>query len=183
MDAERAKQIANATECSGDPNVRWVTTMHAAKVLACKCDQLESRIEQMQRDHAAEIEQLRAEIRGLEDDLNSASRTISSLSGKVADYQQMEREKRVKRRSPYDPQNAHLGMCVFCGYDGQQRERDHAAAMASLAGLVAEMRHAQIDYFRLRSPSVLQHAKLLERRVDAACREALENDQQGKLFD
>jgi len=58
MDAERAKQIANATECSGDPNVRWITAMHAAKVLACKCDELESRIEQMQHDHAVEIEKL-----------------------------------------------------------------------------------------------------------------------------
>ncbi len=57
-----------------------------------------------------------------------------------------------------------------------------AVAATNLASLVAEMRHAQVDYFRLRSQSVLQHAKHLERRVDEACEAILAGRQQRELF-
>ena len=49
-----------------------------------------------------------------------------------------------------------------------------------LATLVAEMLHAQKDYFRTRSSSALEESKRLERRVDEACRAIL--DGQKKLF-
>jgi hypothetical protein len=50
-----------------------------------------------------------------------------------------------------------------------------------LVTLVAEMRSAQIQYFRTRSTGDLERSKILERRVDAAIAEAL--DGQGTLFD
>ncbi len=40
--------------------------------------------------------------------------------------------------------------------------------------LVQQMRHAQKEYFRTRSPSVLEESKRLEKRVDEALREANE---------
>lgn len=40
--------------------------------------------------------------------------------------------------------------------------------------LVAEMRRAQREYFRLRSTSALDRSKWLEAQVDKAVREALE---------
>ena len=49
-----------------------------------------------------------------------------------------------------------------------------------LAALVAEMRHAQTNYFRTRSTSALEESKRLERRVDEACLAIL--DGQKKLF-
>jgi hypothetical protein len=50
-----------------------------------------------------------------------------------------------------------------------------------LANLVAEMRHAQKEYFRTRSDSALEESKRLERQVDEACREIL--DGQKKMFE
>ena len=41
--------------------------------------------------------------------------------------------------------------------------------------LVAEMRDAQRDYFRRRSPEALERSKTLERRVDAALRDRAES--------
>ncbi len=35
-----------------------------------------------------------------------------------------------------------------------------------LAKIVGEMRHAQVEYFRTKSPSALQQAKALEAKVD-----------------
>ena len=52
--------------------------------------------------------------------------------------------------------------------------------MAELAKLVADMRHVQNQYFRTRSHDDLEESKLLERRVDEACRNVL--DGQKKLF-
>jgi len=49
-----------------------------------------------------------------------------------------------------------------------------------LANLVAEMRHAQKEYFRTRSTSALEESKRLERQVDDACQAIL--DGQKKLF-
>lgn len=40
--------------------------------------------------------------------------------------------------------------------------------------LVADMRHAQREYFRTRSNSWLHQSKLLEKRVDIALRDVLE---------
>ena len=50
-----------------------------------------------------------------------------------------------------------------------------------LAELVAEMRHAQTNYFRTRSPTALEESKRLERKVDEACQAIL--DGQKKLFE
>jgi hypothetical protein len=50
-----------------------------------------------------------------------------------------------------------------------------------LATLVAEMRHAQTNYFRTRSTSALEESKRLERKVDEACQAIL--DGQKKLFE
>ena len=52
--------------------------------------------------------------------------------------------------------------------------------ITELANLVAEMRHAQTNYFRTRSESALEESKRLERKVDEACREIL--DGQKKMF-
>lgn len=52
--------------------------------------------------------------------------------------------------------------------------------LTELAELVANMRHAQKEYFRTRSDSALEESKRLEKRVDDACREIL--DGQRKLF-
>jgi len=52
--------------------------------------------------------------------------------------------------------------------------------VAELANLVAEMRHAQTNYFRTRSNSALEESKRLERKVDEACQAIL--DGQKKLF-
>lgn len=43
-----------------------------------------------------------------------------------------------------------------------------------LAKLVNEMRQAQAEYFRTRSPAALERSKALEKRVDAAVRDILE---------
>ena len=40
--------------------------------------------------------------------------------------------------------------------------------------LVEEMRHAQKDFFRTRSPTVMAQCKRLERKLDAACRQIRE---------
>jgi len=64
----------------------------------------------------------------------------------------------------------------------QQRLRGHIAETRQLAELVADMRHSQCEYFRSRSRSTLNHAKLLEDRVDKALRDAIVGDKQGKLF-
>jgi len=94
-----------------------------------------------------------------------------------------ELQQRVDEMSAYNPaDNEHLGICGLCGHDHQELTREHVTEMQKLAKLVAEMRHAQVDYFRLRSPSVLAHRRALERRVDDACREILEGDRQAKLF-
>ena len=53
--------------------------------------------------------------------------------------------------------------------------------VTELANLVAEMRHAQKDYFRTMSTSALEESKRLENRVYTACREIL--DGQKKMFD
>jgi hypothetical protein len=45
--------------------------------------------------------------------------------------------------------------------------------------LVADMRIAQREYFRTRSTTAMEHAKALEKRVDAALRESGE---QPRLF-
>lgn len=45
--------------------------------------------------------------------------------------------------------------------------------------LVAEMRHAQREYFRTRTSTALEDSKRLERQVD----EALKDDRQKPLFD
>lgn len=52
--------------------------------------------------------------------------------------------------------------------------------LRDLAEMVAKMRHAQVSYFRTRTPAALEESKRLERQVDAACREAL---RQPGLFD
>jgi hypothetical protein len=44
----------------------------------------------------------------------------------------------------------------------------------ALARLVADMRRSQKDYFRTRSSAALEESKRLEKAVDAAVREALE---------
>ena len=49
-----------------------------------------------------------------------------------------------------------------------------------LAKLVAEMRHAQKEYFRDRSSTALDKSKALERKVDEACQAIL--DGLKKLF-
>lgn len=51
-------------------------------------------------------------------------------------------------------------------------------ADSDLRTLVAEMRHAQKEYFRTRSPTALEESKRLERKVD----EALADTGQKKLF-
>lgn len=43
-----------------------------------------------------------------------------------------------------------------------------------LATLVSEMRHSQKEYFRTGSGSALERSKQLEKKVDQACRETLE---------
>jgi phosphate uptake regulator len=43
-----------------------------------------------------------------------------------------------------------------------------------LAELVAEMRSAQKEYFRTKNPAAIERSKQLERKVDAACRQVLE---------
>lgn len=48
------------------------------------------------------------------------------------------------------------------------------------AALIRQMRQAQNDYFRERSPQLLSRAKELERRVDDVTAEVL--DKQGTLF-
>lgn len=50
-----------------------------------------------------------------------------------------------------------------------------------LAALVQQMRTAQNDYFRERSPQYLSRSKELERRVDKTVAEVL--NKQGNLFD
>jgi pyrroloquinoline quinone (PQQ) biosynthesis protein C len=47
--------------------------------------------------------------------------------------------------------------------------------------LVADMRHAQKEYFRTRSSSALDHAKRAEKAVDDAL--AKLDDKQSKLFE
>ncbi len=42
-----------------------------------------------------------------------------------------------------------------------------------LARLVAEMRSAQKEYFRTKSPTALDRSKQLERAVDQACKQIL----------
>lgn len=49
-----------------------------------------------------------------------------------------------------------------------------------LAALVSDMRQAQKEYFRTRDSSVLDSCRLLERKVDRVCEEALA---QPSLFD
>lgn len=49
-----------------------------------------------------------------------------------------------------------------------------------LAALVADMRNAQKEYFRTRSPAALDNSKSLERQVDKACKDVLA---QPGLFD
>lgn len=44
----------------------------------------------------------------------------------------------------------------------------------SLAKLGQQMRQAQRQYFRTRSPVCLEESKSLEKRFDQACKEALE---------
>jgi len=51
--------------------------------------------------------------------------------------------------------------------------------LRELADLVAEMRHAQRDYFRTKSGAALDRARTLERRVDRAITEVLK---QPELF-
>jgi len=64
-----------------------------------------------------------------------------------------------------------------------EQTQDAMEKLRSFATLVADMRHVQRDYFRLRSPSTLDRAKQLERRVDKACKAVLEEQQQqGNLF-
>ena len=46
-----------------------------------------------------------------------------------------------------------------------------------LAKLVADMRNAQKEYFRIRSGPALEKSKQLEKRVDAAVKELLDQPQ------
>ena len=52
--------------------------------------------------------------------------------------------------------------------------------MEEFAALVQEMRNAQREYFRTRSPTALEAAKRLEKRVDQALKEIA--DRQPLLF-
>ncbi len=63
----------------------------------------------------------------------------------------------------------------------ESRHRNMVEAR-TIVTLVSEMRTAQRDYFRLRSPSVLSHAKQLEAKVDRELKEIHERAQQGRLF-
>jgi hypothetical protein len=49
-----------------------------------------------------------------------------------------------------------------------------AVTVTELANLVAEMRRAQKEYFRTRSSGALDKSKALEKQVDAAVKECLE---------
>jgi len=46
-----------------------------------------------------------------------------------------------------------------------------------LAALVNEMRNAQKEFFRTRSSSAMDRAKSLEKKVDLACKELLDQPQ------
>lgn len=50
--------------------------------------------------------------------------------------------------------------------------------ITELANLVADMRHAQTNYFRIRSTSALEESKRLERKVDEACKAILDGQKQ-----
>lgn len=48
--------------------------------------------------------------------------------------------------------------------------------------LVAEMRHAQKEFFRTRSDSTMEQAKNAEKKVDKALSEGVQDQKQKRLF-
>ena len=48
--------------------------------------------------------------------------------------------------------------------------------------LVAEMRHAQKEFFRTKSGAALDQAKIIEKRVDKALSDGEQDQKQKKLF-
>lgn len=52
----------------------------------------------------------------------------------------------------------------------------------SFRQLVAEMRHAQKEFFRTKSGAALENSKMIEKRVDRELTEGEQDQKQKKLF-